>query len=116
MLERLATQEYLNDEDFARFWVENRSRFRPRSGAALANELRQKGVERETARAAVDEVDDEEAAWAAAEPKLARWQALPRLELEKKLGAYLARRGFGYDTIRRINRRAAQSLEAADEP
>lgn len=116
VLERLAAQEYLDDEDFARFWVENRSRFRPRSGAALAGELRQKGVDRDTARAAAGAVDDEEAAWAAVAPKLPRWRMLPVSELDKKLGAYLARRGFDYDTIRRVSRRAAEFLQAEDEP
>lgn len=41
---RLATLGYLDDEAFARAWVESRDRARPRSERALRAELRRKGV------------------------------------------------------------------------
>ena len=42
---RLLEHHYLDDEEFARYWLDNRSRFRPRSARAIRYELRQKGVE-----------------------------------------------------------------------
>lgn len=113
-LARLEQQAYVDDGAFAAFWVENRSRFRPRSAAAVAYELRQKGVDNETIRSAVAEVDDAESAWAALERPLARWQGLDRHTLEKKIFDYLARRGFGLDIARRSARRAWEEQQNRD--
>jgi len=46
-LARLTEQGYLDDEQFARAWVESRDRARPRGERALRLELSQKGVLRE---------------------------------------------------------------------
>lgn len=46
-LGRLIEQGYLDDEQFARTWVESRDRARPRGERALRLELAQKGVSRE---------------------------------------------------------------------
>ena len=114
VLEKLRVHQYLDDESFARFWVENRNRFRPRGTPALRQELRQKGVERETIDAALGEQDDEQAAWAAAEPKLDRWADLDKEEFDKKLMGHLARRGFAYAVCRATVRRAWETLHDPD--
>ena len=106
-LDRLLERGYLDDAEFARYWTEQRTLHRPRSSRALRYELRSKGVENSAIDEAVGGLDDEEAAWAALEPKLAQWSALPPEELRKKAVGFLARRGFGYDVIRPVLRRAA---------
>jgi regulatory protein len=109
-LARLEQQAYVDDGAFAAFWVENRSRFRPRSAAAVAYELRQKGVDNETIRSAVAEVDDAESAWACTgAPAPGPLAGLDRHTLEKKIFDYLARRGFGLDIARRSARRAGKN-------
>jgi SOS response regulatory protein OraA/RecX len=45
----------LDDEAFARMWVESRDRARPRSEAALRGELAQKGIDRELAAQVLEE-------------------------------------------------------------
>ncbi len=110
VMTRLQDAGYLDDEAFARFWVENRQHFRPRSRRALGIELRQKGVEREVVQEVVGEQDDEEAAWQAVEARLPRWSTLGRAQLQRKLGDFLARRGFDYETIRVVYRRACRAL------
>ena len=50
---RLAGLGYLDDEAFARAWVESRDRARPRGERALRTELRRKGVADEDVEAAV---------------------------------------------------------------
>jgi regulatory protein len=54
-LRRLEHMGYLDDRAFARYWVENRDTFKPRSPRALRYELRQKGV----TDSVIDEVLDE---------------------------------------------------------
>ncbi len=110
VVRRLHTRGYLDDDAFARFWVENRNRFRPRGAQALRHELRQKGVDRETIDATLEDQDEEAAAWAAAEPKVGRWADLEKFEFEQKLMAYLARRGFRFDVCRRAAQRAWAQL------
>jgi regulatory protein len=51
---RLTELGMLDDEAFARSWVESRDRARPRGERALANELRVKGVGRDTVVAALE--------------------------------------------------------------
>ena len=114
-VERLLAQGYLDDAAFAQYWRENRDRFRPRSAAALRAELRQKGVDRADVDEALDGLDEEAAAWAAVASKLPRWQALPADEFNQKVSAFLARRGFGYATIRTVCRRARNEIDEASE-
>jgi regulatory protein len=112
VVKRLHEQGYLDDEAFARFWVDNRNRFRPRGAQALRYELRQKGVERETIEATLEDQDEDGAAWAAVEGKAARWASLDKFEFEQKVMAFLARRGFRFDVCRRA---AAQAWEQLQE-
>jgi regulatory protein len=107
---RLKVQGDVDDDAFARFWVDNRTRFRPRGARALRYELRQKGLETATIDEALEEQDEAAAAWAAIEGRLDRWQALPRDEFDKKLMGYLARRGFDFGVCRRATEAAWRRL------
>jgi regulatory protein len=108
---RLQRGGLIDDEAFARFWVDNRTQFKARSAKALRYELRQKGVEKEVIDEAVEEVDDEAAAWAAVESKVGRWEALEQRDFEQKVIAHLGRRGFNFDVARRTARRAWNSKD-----
>lgn len=55
VVERLIEMEYLDDEAFARAWVESRDRARPRGETALRRELALKGVAREVSDAILAE-------------------------------------------------------------
>lgn len=48
VLERLVEMGYLDDEGFARSWIESRDRSRPRGENALRRELSLKGIDRDT--------------------------------------------------------------------
>lgn len=111
-LDRLEERRYVDDEAFAAFWVDNRSRFRPRSAAAMRQELRQKGVDNDTIRQALEEVDEDAAAWAALENKLYRWRELEKAEFEQKVVAFLARRGFRFEIARRAAARGWQEIQS----
>ena len=115
VISRLQQRGYIDDEAFARFWVENRNRFRPKGAQALRFELRQKGVERETIDTALDEQDEDSTAWAALEGKVTRWADLEKFEFEQKAMAFLARRGFRYDVCRRAATRAWEELQEQEK-
>ncbi len=96
---RLEELGYLDDEAFARYWVENRERFRPRGPLALRHELREKGVDNAIIDRVLSNLDPAASARAALRPRLRQWKALEWPAFRKKAGAFLARRGFSYDII-----------------
>ena len=114
VVRRLAEQKYLDDAEFVRFWLENRSQFRPRGERALRYELRQKGVADSLIDAALGDVDESDLAWAAVEGKLHTWKNLPEPELRKKLSGFLSRRGFNYETVNEVIQRAQNSLDVSE--
>jgi regulatory protein len=114
VIARLERAKYLDDEAFARFWLENRERFRPRGERALRYELRQKGVSDEIITQVLNDLDDEASAWRAVEGRLFRWAHLPDDEFRQKVVGYLSRRGFDYNTISLTLEKAGQVLDIQD--
>ncbi|MCB8944424.1 MAG: RecX family transcriptional regulator [Ardenticatenaceae bacterium] len=99
---RLQEVGLLDDEAFARYWVDQRNTFKPRSHLALRQELQQKGVERHIIETAVNEVDQTAAARHAAQKQASRYTHLGEDEFRQKLGGFLQRRGFHYETIQQV--------------
>jgi len=99
-LERLQRNGLADDEQFAQAWVENRNTFRPRSRWALSVELRQKGLAEEVIQSTLDEnVDDSALAYEAGVRKARKLTGLEWPDFRRKLGEFLARRGFSYPVI-----------------
>lgn len=105
---RLRELGLVNDTAFATAFVELRDRSSPRSRRLLAQELRQKGVARETASLSADVVDDADAAYRAAERRAGAMRSLSYPDFERRLGGFLLRRGFSYETTRGTVRRLWQ--------
>mgnify|MGYP000038165091 CR=1 FL=1 len=99
-LERLRRVGLVDDEAFARYWVENRFQFNPRGVVALRQELWQKGVERRIVEEVLAEYDEEAAAQRAAREAVRRLRRLDEATFRRRLGDYLRRRGFSFDLIR----------------
>jgi regulatory protein len=107
-LDRLESLGYLDDEAFARFWLENRQTFKPRSPRALRYELRQKGVADSIIDAVLADMDVQEAAYRAAQERIRRLKGLDRKAFRQKLGGFLHRRGFSYG----VSHAVIQQLES----
>jgi regulatory protein len=101
-ISRLNDWRYLDDEDFARRWVENRATHRPRGKRLLQQELRNKGIDSETAREVIDEagLDEKTDAEQIARRRLPAYAGDDPAAIRRRLSSYLARRGYGYDVIR----------------
>jgi regulatory protein len=130
VLERLQELKLVDDRAFASFWVEERDRFSPRGARALRSELRARGVAPEIAaeaigeeRAAEREEQSEEArALRAGHRKaqtLLRSPTIDYATFRNRLGPFLVRRGFSYETARHAVQALWQELRASppeDEP
>jgi len=110
VLQRLQRAGLLDDQAFANFWVENRGTFRPRSKRALRMEMKQKGLPEEAVKQALAETDDGSAAAALAAQRAPRLASLEYQDFRRKLGEFLARRGFNYDTIQPVVEQAWKDL------
>lgn len=114
-LQRLQQAGLVDDRLFARAWVENRNDFRPRSHYALRMELRRKGLDEETIQSALEETLDEQAlAYQAARRQARRYADLEWPEFSRKLGGFLARRGFSYTILTPIVSEVWKEFQAAD--
>lgn len=111
----LGERSLLDDFAFARYWVEQRATFKPRSQMALRQELYARGVEAAAIDTALEDVDEAAAAHDAARKQAWKWQGLPYDEFRVKLGAYLQRRGFSYDMIRSAIEQAWAEFGSGDE-
>lgn len=94
--ERLVERGHINDENFARFWVENRQAKKGISQRKLIAELRAKGVESLVIDTAMQNSPREEKS----EIQKVLEKKRHRYDDEQKLIAYLMRQGFSYDVIR----------------
>jgi len=119
VLERLKDNGLVNDAGFAQVWVDNRAELRPRSRRALAFELKQRGVDSAIIDQTLDNVNDSEIAYQAAQRHLHKIKNLEWREFRLKMLRYLAQRGFTYDVsadaARRIWEEKDNSEQFADE-
>jgi regulatory protein len=99
---RLIELDYLNDEEFALQWIENRQSFRPRSRSALSYELKQKGVSVEIIDRVLADFDEFAAAQSAGLIALRKYRNQSPDVIRNKIAGYLSRRGFHFETIRTV--------------
>lgn len=97
----------LNDEDFARRWVDQRNQFKQKGKSVLLYELKAKGISSDIASKIVSEnftnIDKEyELAQKAVRKNSKKYRRLSVLEKTAKINQMLLRRGFSFDTIERI--------------
>jgi regulatory protein len=117
VLERLRSTGLVEDEQYARSWVESRSASRPRSRRLMAMELRQKGVSNSDIDKALEETqDDDQLAYQAAIRYSHRLAKLEWDKFRERLSAFLLRRGFTYGTIAPLVRRVWSEIQAVEHP
>ncbi len=96
VFERLVKKGYVDDEKFARFWVENRNMRKGSSMRRLSAELSAKGVDKAIIETMLHESDrdDENELQKIIEKKRNRYDD------DQKFMQYLARQGFSYEDIK----------------
>jgi regulatory protein len=97
LLDRFTEVGLVDDEAFARSWVESRQRSRGLARRALAQELRRKGVDDDTARRALDDLEpeqEEQAARVLVRKKLRSLRGVDHATATRRLAGLLARKGY----------------------
>jgi regulatory protein len=98
---QLRRHRLLDDAAFAAYWVEQRQTFRPRGARLIRAELGRLGVDRSRAEAATSPLDEsaEGDAYRAGSKRAEQLRNLDERTFQTRLGHWLARRGFDWDTV-----------------
>ena len=113
LLNRFEEVGLVDDEAFARAWVQSRQPGKGLARRALAQELRRKGVDDEVARTALDEVDPDdevESARGLVRRRLRTVGDLPRDTAVRRLTGMLARKGYPAGVCFRVVREELEAL------
>jgi len=111
VLDRMEEVGLVDDTAYAGMLVRSQQAGRGLARRALAQELRRKGVDDETAQAALDEVDphdEEDRARALVAKKMRSISGLTPLVQTRRLAGMLARKGYPSDVSMRIVREAVR--------
>ena len=105
IINKLKEQKFLNDEEFVKWWIEQRTTIKPKASRLIKIELKQKGI----AKDLIDKIFEEssssdlEKATVLAKRRIKRYSHISdRKKLYDKLGRFLASRGFNYETIKEV--------------
>ena len=115
VIAKLKEQKFINDAEFIRWWIDQRTRFKPRSMRLIKQELHMKGISSEDIDEAMGSnitnydppaggtiTHDLAQAKALVAKKIPRYSKLPEDKKKEKLMRLLASRGFSYDTIKDV--------------
>ena len=105
VLFRLQEQGFVNDREFARYWVESRQRTKKVSRRIIVGELRSKGIVDEIIDEATRDISDDDEFTIALDFASKKSRSLAKLEnpvAYRRLHGALARRGFSGSVISRV--------------
>ncbi|MBN2453558.1 MAG: regulatory protein RecX [Candidatus Omnitrophica bacterium] len=96
----------IDDARFARLWVESRMRANPAGDVVLRHELKAKGIAGPIIDSALQakarDYDEYEIVLAIAKERVKQLAKIDKAKALKRLYDYLVRRGFNYDTVKRV--------------
>ncbi|OGH11707.1 MAG: hypothetical protein A3B38_03400 [Candidatus Levybacteria bacterium RIFCSPLOWO2_01_FULL_36_13] len=106
IINKLKEQKFLDDFEFAKWWIEQRSKIKPKAHRIIKFELKQKGIDKELIEDLFEDGEDLksdlEKALDLAGRKIARYKNLDRQKIYEKMGRFLASKGFDWDTIKKV--------------
>lgn len=105
---QLKASKFLDDIVFAKLWIQQRNKYKPRSFYFIKMELKNKGIKDVDIEKALEEMNEDDTAETdvdrakrLVEKKIGSYKLLPKREIYNKLGGYLSRKGFSYETIKK---------------
>lgn len=119
VLDRFAELGLVDDEAFAKAWVESRQSYRGLSRRALSMELHRKGIDSEIAAESLQAIDDD-AEYAASlrlvQKKMRSTRSVDERARWRQLVGVLARKGYSPALCMRVVADALAEESATDEP
>ncbi|MBP1961033.1 regulatory protein RecX [Paenibacillus aceris] len=96
VIDKLASQNYLNDEEFAKMWTDSRIISQKKGRNLVRQELQQKGIRKELVKHAMDNINPEDEIAGAMKLAQTKWKQTSgeTFEKKRKTAAFLMRRGY----------------------
>ncbi len=110
VIKLLKKWKQIDDYEFANWWLTQRQEHKPKSVRELEFELLKKGVKREIIDHVIkkrreensEQFDEKIIAASLASQRIKRYKNLSEGDFKIKLGRYLARRGFSWETLKEV--------------
>ncbi|OGH07014.1 MAG: hypothetical protein A2171_01955 [Candidatus Levybacteria bacterium RBG_13_35_9] len=107
IIKKLKEQKFLDDKEFAKWWIEQRSKARPKSLKFIIFELKRKGIGKDLVEEILENKDfevisDFDKALALAQKRLARYKRQDPKKFYEKMARFLASKGFDFDIIKKV--------------
>ena len=103
IINKLEKIHLIDDKEFARNFIESKTRFAKKGKRLIKLELIQKGIKKDVIDDLLkDHIDDLKIALAAVQKKTSKWQNLERNAKKRKIFEYLTRRGFDFETCQKV--------------
>ena len=112
-VERLGRAGLLDDQKFARAWVEDRKRVSPRGRRMLRYELLGRGIDPESVDLVTDGIDDRETALSLARSRVRGSIVNDYETFVANVGGFLRRRGFDYSVAAEATRAAWEEVSSS---
>jgi regulatory protein len=96
VIEKLASQNYLNDKEFAKMWTDSRIISQKKGRNLVRQELQQKGIDKEFVKHAMENINPEDEIAGAMKIAQTKWKQTSgeTFDKKRKTAAFLMRRGF----------------------
>lgn len=102
-VEQLKNLKFIDDTEFAKWWIEQRQTFNVKSKFIIKGELLQKGVDKEIINDLLEKTgDDYQTALLTFEKNKHKFKNYSGREFFQKASAFLQRKGFSFETIKKV--------------
>ena len=107
IMAKLIEYKFIDDTDFTKFWIEQRTKFKHKPIRVIEYELKQKGINKEIIDNVLANHDEKkntdlESAKKLADKKLDFYRNLEPKKRREKVTNYLLRKGFNYETVKKV--------------
>ncbi|MBD0380281.1 RecX family transcriptional regulator [Paenibacillus sp. WST5] len=103
-IDTLEQQNYINDEDFAKMWMEHRIYTQRKGRNLVRQELQQKGIHKELVQGAMQTIDPDEELEGALKVARTKWKQTSgeMIDKKRKTAAFLMRRGYTGSVVSKV--------------
>ncbi len=103
----LKESKFLDDKEFTKWWIEQRSKIKPKSIKLIIFELKQKGITKEVIEDVLNDKDfvtvsDFDKALGLAQKRLTRTKNIDPKKKYERMARFLASKGFNWDVIKKV--------------
>lgn len=118
VIKKLKDQNFINDKEFIRWFVELRNKSKPKSVFVLKGELLRFGIAKELIEEYFmnNEQDDTGLALKALTSRWKRYGSLSKEKRFQKAVSFLGRRGFSFEIIRKIIDKMEEKMDEINSP